>query len=441
MRFLFRPIKRNFRSRGKVGIKYLVIHDTGNVNRGAGALNHRNYVENNERGASAHYFVDDKVIVQYVGDSLAAGSVGDGKGRFGITNSNSLSIEMCINSDGNYLKMYKNTVELTKNLMKKFNIPWERVVRHYDASRKNCPGHMSKNNWEKWKKFKEDIKKPIEWEIDLSKDSEFGVNKIMEKDYKGHWAEKAIDEVKEAGIMKGYEDGSFKPDEKITRAEVAVIVSKLLKKKLKNTKYYQKGNFHVIETDPLNIRIEFVAGRKMSELRRKFAINGTFFDTKNPSSKKGIWKIAVQDNLPLGENSFTNSYQGTKTGTMVCFEGGRVIMDRFNNLSEIQKLGKVKWAIGGNSIYPDYNLKIEKALPDLSRFAPHTMMAYTKDDKILLLITKENRTLTDARNDLLKEFSLVSAINLDGGGSTAMVANGKIIKDQGRRLNTIINVM
>lgn len=230
MKFLFRPIKRNYRSRGKVGIRYLVIHDTGNSNKGAGALNHRNYVENNKRGASAHYFVDDKVIVQYVGDSLAAGSVGDGKGRFGITNSNSLSIEMCINSDGDYSKMYKNTVELTKNLMKKFNIPCERVVRHYDASRKNCPGHMRQNNWSKWWQFKEDIKKPIEWKIDLSKDSEFGVNKVMEKDYKGHWAEKAIDEVKEAGVMKGYEDGSFKPDEKITRAEVAVIVSKLLKK-------------------------------------------------------------------------------------------------------------------------------------------------------------------------------------------------------------------
>ena len=179
----------------------------------------------------------------------------------------------------------------------------------------------------------------------------------------------------------------------------------------------------------------------MLELRREFAINGTFFDTKNPGSKRGIWKIAVQDNMPLGDNSFTNSYQGTKTGTMICFEGGRVIMDRFNNLSEIQKLGKVKWAIGGNALYPDYNLNLEKALSDISRFAPHTMMAYTKDNKILLLTTKENRTLTDARNDLLKEFNLVSAINLDGGGSTAMVANGKIIKDQGRKLNTIINVI
>lgn len=179
----------------------------------------------------------------------------------------------------------------------------------------------------------------------------------------------------------------------------------------------------------------------MGELRREFAINGTFFDMKNPGSKKGIWKIAAQDNQQLGENSFTNSYQGTKTGTMAYLEKGNVIMDRFNNLREIQRLGKVKWAIGGNALYPDYNLKLEKALPDISRFAPHTIMAYTRDNTILLLITKENRTLTDARNDLLKEFNLVSAINLDGGGSTAMVADGKIIKDQGRKLNTIINVI
>ncbi|MBL7575357.1 Flagellum-specific peptidoglycan hydrolase FlgJ [Peptoniphilus asaccharolyticus DSM 20463] len=174
MKFLFRPIKRNAYSRKGNLIQYLVIHDTGNSNKGAGALAHRNYVENNTRGASAHYFVDDKVIVQYVGDSLSAGSVGDGKGKYGITNANSLSIEMCINSDADYAKTYKNTVELTKNLMRKFNIPLDRVVRHYDASRKNCPGHMSKNNWKAWWQFKEDIQKPIEWQIDLSKDSEFG---------------------------------------------------------------------------------------------------------------------------------------------------------------------------------------------------------------------------------------------------------------------------
>lgn len=116
-------------------------------------------------------------------------------------------------------------------------------------------------------------------------------------------------------------------------------------------------------------------------------------------------------------------------------------MDRFNNFSEIQKLGSVKWAIGGNALYPDYNLKLEGAMSDIARYAPHTFMAYTKDKKILLLITKENRTLINARNDLLKEFILYSAINLDGGGSTSMIANGKVIKDQGRKLNTIISVL
>lgn len=151
--------------------------------------------------------------------------------------------------------------------------------------------------------------------------------------------------------------------------------------------------------------------------------------------------MAIQDNIPLGENSFTNGYDGTKKGTMVCFEDGRVIMNRFNHISEINKLGKIKWAIGGSALYPDYNLKIEKVFPDISRFAPHTILAYTKENKILLLITKENRTLTNARNDLLKTFNIISAINLDGGGSTSMIANGKVIKDQGRKLSTIISAL
>lgn len=228
MKFLYRPVKRNFSSRGKnPKILYLVIHDTGNTAAGANALNHRNYVGTNSRKASAHYFVDDHSIVQFVGDSFAAHAVGDGHGKYGITNQNSLNVEMCINSDGDYAKTYKNTVELTKNIMKKFNIPFERVVRHYDASRKNCPGHMSKNNWKAWWKFKEDILKPIEWEIDLSKDSDFGGVK-MTKDYEGHWAENSIKRVMDKGLMVGNGQGNFRPDDKITRAEVAVIIDKLV---------------------------------------------------------------------------------------------------------------------------------------------------------------------------------------------------------------------
>ena len=196
----------------------------------------------------------------------------------------------------------------------------------------------------------------------------------------------------------------------------------------------------MIEANPLDIEIKLAYGKTMSQLEEKFAINGTFFDTPNPALSKSVWQIAINNGITLGENAFTNNYSGVRKGTMVCFEDGRVIMDRFNNVSEISKLGKIKWAIGGNAAYPDYNLKIERAASDISRVAPHTLLAYTKDKKVLLLITKMNKHLDNVVADLRSIFNLYSAINLDGGGSTSMKADGAVIKDQGRKLNNIIAV-
>jgi hypothetical protein len=154
-----RFIKYNY-STGNT-IKYIVIHDTANKAKGADAEAHYRYFNGGDRGASAHYFVDDHSIVQLVADKNAAWHVGDGKGKYGITNHNSIGIEICINSDGNYEQAVANAVELTRYLMQKYNIPLERVVRHYDASRKNCPGSMSANNWARWYQFKEQLKGDI----------------------------------------------------------------------------------------------------------------------------------------------------------------------------------------------------------------------------------------------------------------------------------------
>ena len=38
--------------------------------------------------------------------------------------------------------------------MQKYNIGVNNVVRHYDASRKNCPSSFSANNWARWIAFK-----------------------------------------------------------------------------------------------------------------------------------------------------------------------------------------------------------------------------------------------------------------------------------------------
>ena len=156
-------IKYNFSTGNEP--KYIVVHDTGNPGKGADADAHYRYFNGGNRNASAHYFVDDHSIIQTVEDANASWHCGDGKGQYGITNYNSIGIEICINSDGDYNKAVQNTIELVKFLMKKYSIPLDKVVRHYDASRKNCPGTMSSNNWEKWNWFKGQLKEedaPVE---------------------------------------------------------------------------------------------------------------------------------------------------------------------------------------------------------------------------------------------------------------------------------------
>jgi uncharacterized repeat protein (TIGR02543 family) len=45
----------------------------------------------------------------------------------------------------------------------------------------------------------------------------------------GAWAQKAVSQAIQAGIIKGYEDGTFRPDAAITRAEMAAMIANALK--------------------------------------------------------------------------------------------------------------------------------------------------------------------------------------------------------------------
>ena len=45
--------------------------------------------------------------------------------------------------------------------MDKHNIPLDRVIRHFDASKKICPRSMSSNNWEGWRAFKIALEREI----------------------------------------------------------------------------------------------------------------------------------------------------------------------------------------------------------------------------------------------------------------------------------------
>lgn len=53
-----------------------------------------------------------------------------------------------------------------------------------------------------------------------------GSNKF--NDISGHWAAQAINDAAETGWITGYEDGSFKPNNKISRAEAMTIINRML---------------------------------------------------------------------------------------------------------------------------------------------------------------------------------------------------------------------
>ncbi len=126
---------------GNRKIEYIVIHYVGAV---SSAKANSNYFKSTYRGASAHYFVDESSIYEVVEDRDVAWHVGSKFYRhLKCRNGNSIGIEMCCCwrngkvdvSEG----VVERTVELVKELMRRYNIPVENVLRHYDVTGKCCP--------------------------------------------------------------------------------------------------------------------------------------------------------------------------------------------------------------------------------------------------------------------------------------------------------------
>lgn len=158
---------RNFGSKRSTSkIKYIVIHFT--ANDGDSDESNARYFKNNVVKASAHYFVDSNSITQSVKDNYVAWSVGGNKypscsktggGKYygKCTNTNSISIELCDDNRNGTIypskQTIENAVELTKSLMKKYNIPASNVIRHFDVTGKNCPAYWcgTDSKDKKWK--------------------------------------------------------------------------------------------------------------------------------------------------------------------------------------------------------------------------------------------------------------------------------------------------
>ncbi len=160
-----RPFLRDATGYSIRKLKGIIAHWTANTDKGATAKANRNYFNNTDRYASAHYIVDDRSIIQCLRDNEVGYHVGansykpDGER---IRESTALTpnyfvigFEMCVNKDGNWNKTYRNSVDLAAHLLRKYRFSINDLYRHFDITGKDCPNMMLDEN--KWQAFKKDI--------------------------------------------------------------------------------------------------------------------------------------------------------------------------------------------------------------------------------------------------------------------------------------------
>lgn len=209
-------------SRNASQIRYLVYHYTGND--GDRAANNAKYFQNNIVKASAHYFVDDTTVWRSVPDLKVAWSVGGSKyanahktgggTMYGvITNTNSLSIEMCDTIRNGVYQASEatlaNAAALGRALMEKYDIPIENVYRHFDVTGKHCPSYLV--NAQKWAEFKKRL------EVKIMDNTPSGAHK------------EGVEWAIANGILTGNSEGDLMLSQPVTRQQMCTMLYRFWK--------------------------------------------------------------------------------------------------------------------------------------------------------------------------------------------------------------------
>lgn len=137
------------------GFKGVTIHETGNRAKGAGALAHASYLRGSgsNRAASWHYCVDDSKITRSIPEAEAAWHSGTRDGNY-----ETISIEICVNADGDFRKACLNAAELAADILKRNGVSPARcksyLFQHHDWSGKDCPETIRSGKSVTWDGFR-----------------------------------------------------------------------------------------------------------------------------------------------------------------------------------------------------------------------------------------------------------------------------------------------
>ena len=197
----------NYRAGRTQPVRYIVMHYT--ANNGDTARNNCDYYHRvGGLQASAHYFVDEHGAMQSVRECDTAWHCGArAYWHPECRNGNSIGIEMCSRkrADGSYYilpETVANAAALAKDIMQRYGIDTDHVLRHYDVTGKRCPMPWV-DDPAQWTEFKEILKQNDNDEED---DDMVRYNTIEEVP---SWAQATVRELVDAGALGGVGGGNL----------------------------------------------------------------------------------------------------------------------------------------------------------------------------------------------------------------------------------------
>lgn len=202
----------NYRAGRTQPVRYIVMHYT--ANNGDTAKNNCDYYHRvGGLQASAHYFVDEHGTMQSVREGDTAWHCGVEAGRRywhpECRNANSIGIEMCSRkrADGSYYikpETVANAAALAKDIMQRYGIDTDHVLRHYDVTGKHCPMPWVDDPVQ-WDAFKASLA-PEENTDEEDEDMATRYNSVAELPA---WAQEETQKLIDRGALLGDEHGNL----------------------------------------------------------------------------------------------------------------------------------------------------------------------------------------------------------------------------------------
>lgn len=205
--------KANFRVGRTQPVRYIVMHYT--ANNGDTAKNNCDYYHRvGGLGASAHYFCDEYGVMQSVRGGDTAWHCGAEAGQRywhpECRNGNSIGIEMCSRkrADGSYYikpETVANAAALAKDIMQRYGIDTDHVLRHYDVTGKRCPMPWV-DDPAQWTAFKDMLVPKSTTTDEEDEDDMVRYNKIEDVP---DWAQDTVRALVDAGALGGVGGGNL----------------------------------------------------------------------------------------------------------------------------------------------------------------------------------------------------------------------------------------